>query len=392
MNILFLVSSYKPWLNSNTSCIANIIDNKPEGINIHVVANRHFCSSQNVESSFELTWIGRAKSKVINFVEVMCTVVSRGSFNKRLCNDYYEYLVEHGSSYDVVVPVCFPFETLVASVKYKCKSRSGPAVVPVWYDEYAESDSAHRLTFLRKVKSSYHLDLEKEAIQNSELVFCTTGMAEKLLGKGIENDKIVQLEHPLVKQVKNRIPARDTTTTKFIYAGNLSGAVRDGRFAFSLFTCLSKKNYDFIFESYLFGSAYKQYLPFQNKHIQVKRPVSKDEVEEELWASNILVVIGNNKSEQEQGKVYEFISLGKPIIYFYKTASEPIYSVLEMYPLCFFVDEKKGVSQALAESLWDFVKLNKFQNISYHCIEKQYYAYSALGVSEKFFKTLKAIF
>lgn len=392
MNILFLVSSYEPWLNSNTSCIKNIIDNKPSSLNVHIVANKHFCNIHDIKSSSSLTWIGKHKSKLGNIFEVIQSIFKSVSINNRLCNDYLDYLIENGSNYDHIVPVCFPFEALVASAIYADKVNYKVSITPIWYDEFAASDSAHRLDIIKKIKYKYNLNLEKKIIDNSQLVFGTKNIINRFFEKGISENKFRRLEHPLINKIpkENSIVCKNKVTT-FIYAGNLSNSIRDGRYAFNFFSYLSKQNFNFNFKNYLYGSAYNQYSPYQNHNIDIKKPITKAILDTELDNANMLVVIGNNNINQEQGKVYEYISHRKPIIYFYKTSEEPIYCILKKYPLCFFINEEKDIDDYIIENFYNYVKINKDKLVSYNHIAQNFIEQTSEHVSEQFFNTLKDI-
>ena len=97
---------------------------------------------------------------------------------------------------------------------------------------------------------------------------------------------------------------------------------------------------------------------------------TKEECDNALKNSNIIINIGNQIANQTPSKVFEYISLGKPIINFYNIDNDTSKKVLDKYPLVLniykdFNNEDKKLFEA-------FCELNKDKYLTFEEIKDKY--------------------
>ena len=103
---------------------------------------------------------------------------------------------------------------------------------------------------------------------------------------------------------------------------------------------------------------------------------------------NILVNIGNTVEFQVPGKVFEYMSTGKPIIHFSKLVEDPALVYLKKYPLLFVVNEWEIDERDYTEALENFCMENKDKKLTFQDVTKALVEFSGDRVSNEFSDTL----
>lgn len=106
-----------------------------------------------------------------------------------------------------------------------------------------------------------------------------------------------------------------------------------------------------------------------------------------LKNANILLSLGNNIANQTPSKIYDLISLGKPIIHLFNIDNDSSLKYLKRYPLCLCVDERKS-SVEITQSIICFIRQNKNRNISFEDAVKNMETYRSGNILKYFYKLL----
>lgn len=120
------------------------------------------------------------------------------------------------------------------------------------------------------------------------------------------------------------------------------------------------------------------FLPLQNRDTALKM----------MLESNILVNIGNSVEMQVPGKLFEYISTGKPIIHFSKMKNDPALIYLNNYPSVFIINEWEDYSDLDIEALKNFCYDNKNKQYSFQEVSNAMHEYVGEKVSDDFVDTI----
>lgn len=166
------------------------------------------------------------------------------------------------------------------------------------------------------------------------------------------------------------------------FAGRLYKDIRNPDVVLNIFSKIGNDialtlmtNFDGKQDSY---STNIRFLPFQNRDTALKM----------MLDANILINIGNSVEMQVPGKLFEYLSTGKPIIHFSKIQNDPALIYLEDYPNVFIVKEWEEFLDSDIERLRTFCFENKTKQYSYRELTNLMSKYVGESVSNDFVDTI----
>lgn len=153
----------------------------------------------------------------------------------------------------MIVPVCFPFESVVAALNYKEYHNNKVKVVPYLLDKFSSSDTLHRTTWNKRLKMRRHLELENKMLKQCEKVIATkdwenhfTSHFEAQLNK-IEFSEIPAFSHIMSAAKANY----DENNINLVYTGALNHKIRSPKYTLELLSNLMTERKDIIFHLYI---------------------------------------------------------------------------------------------------------------------------------------------
>lgn len=108
--------------------------------------------------------------------------------------------------------------------------------------------------------------------------------------------------------------------------------------------------------------------------------------------ADVLVSLNNTVTNQMPGKIFDYISTGKPIINICKIPKCPTLKILERYPLVLNILEGEGEWTEIVNRVIHFCSENWGKSLSYDEVEKLYHDYTIENVGRKFEDMLKAVY
>lgn len=380
-NVLFIVGSYFPRFSAVGKCqyyLANEFVKR--GFNVHVIS---ITSDSEIEKDeiYNGQTIHRILIKQRNKIE---TVFYRGM--KRLSFDIldrelvYKYIKELKRiqfNPDLIVPACLPFESVYASALYK-NDNSECKIIPCLYDKFADSKVLYKWKIEKIVKYRKSAKIEKTIFNQCDGLLYVNSWKDylSLYYKGCDY-KMECIEHPLITppydvdmdhhchrdyQVNDNI--------RILYAGMLTQKYVDAKY---LIQCISlfksTKNMEFIF--YAQGNASSdldvKYLPIKNYGW-----AAYDELVESMCQASILLSISEQNGVQISSKIFEYMSMGKPIIHIYYVDNDVNLSYLKEYPLCLCIKADVANIESNAMILEKWINKNQGRNIDFISVEELY--------------------
>ncbi len=217
--------------------------------------------------------------------------------------------------------------------------------------------------------------MEEKTLEFASKILLTYPINENYIKLGISfHKKILMAEMPGISTV---LSACEGTIShqkcKCFFIGNLYKGIRTPETVIKAFSLLANDDVELFFAGG-FDKEFLDLLKGVSGNIHFLGRKTAEEVLQIYKDADILVNIGNSIDNQIPSKIFEYISTGKPIINFYKTATCPTLKYLKKYPIAlnifeedFFDDIDKNIKQ-----IKEFCIRNKGNTVSGSFIKKNF--------------------
>lgn len=181
-------------------------------------------------------------------------------------------------------------------------------------------------------------------------------------------DKFYPMELPLIVDPKVEKAESNNEKLKCVFSGAIYGGIRDPLYTLKLFEKLIESE---DVELHLVGVT-KEELPaeFRDSKIVCYGRVLADEAQKIMNSADVLVNIGNLMNNQLPSKIYDYISLGRPIVNICKNRDCPTLPYMEKYPLSLNLFEEYELLELQKEQLTQFLADSKGSRIEFAEVEK----------------------
>lgn len=315
-----------------------------EGVEVYRVATPAIVKRSQLAHRLRVanTWSDRIGMYALRGRSAIKRLTTRATVNRSLVEAYKRQLAAI-PDIDVVIPLVFPFESVIAALEYK--STCEVSVVPYLFDNFVDSRSLHVLGIARILKRKRHLRLEAEMIERSSAVLSMHQLAphyRKEFGANVEK-KFHFLEHPLLTKTDVTCKS-ETSIIRLVYTGALVKNVREADYVLELLDGIDSElpvEADF----YAMGSAASTVESKVTRFGVVVRnhgQVSKRDADNAVAASSVLLNIGEVEGKQISSKIFEYMSVGKPIVHFAYTDCDAVTKVLARYPLALCLIQERA--------------------------------------------------
>jgi len=400
LNIVFIVGSYYPYYSAVGNCVGNIADEFAKEHQVTVICIKNFSWQKEIELIGEQTILrlatkdisirNKLNAKILHeksfrkyFFKLLLAiyrmqkiakiVLSPVTINKELVNEYHKVLQGIDIPIDLIIPACLPFEGIIAASEYIGKKGRKAKMIPYLFDQFADNSNLHRFDFNKRIKRNPHLKLEKRVFSKSYRILALHSLRQHFEQDFPEINNIDFVEHPLLKKHK-KLTNNNHPVINIVYAGSFYKKIRNPKYFLEI---TDKAIYKIkgIVNIYSFGNCSNivKYYSKKNPLIINHGKVSSEKVYEALGNGDILIAVGNNDCNQVPSKIFEYMSFGKPIVYFYTTDNDVNLKILKKYPLalCLQQDIKKlGENITLFE---DFCSKYSKSSVPFETVKRLYY-------------------
>ena len=382
-HIVFILGNYYPFYSAVGNCAEKVISSLKEEYKVSVISTKNSVELEDfevyngyeihrVESKFQKEFnslsVNAESNRIDKFKFTLCRVKNLIKFlfrpesvDQSLTTLYVNKLndVNTKEKIDVVVPLIFPIESAVAAMKFQKLTGSNCYIIPYWFDNFANSVSLHRFNLNRRLKYKRNRAIELELVNNAKSIIAMHPLQEHFnstLPYSLYK-KIKFTEHPLLleRDLKRRVIESDKI--RFAYTGGLFKGVRTADGCLNVFSELAKL-INIKVDFYCFGtgaSAVDLYEKQSPKYFQNYGMVSRTVAEQAVTDADILISIGDVEGKQLSSKIFDYLSLGKPIVHFAYVESCVNSKILMKYPLSLTIQLRQD-NQYEAVILNSFVK------------------------------------
>ena len=390
--ILFLMGRYLPKPSANSICVDNIIDEMLER-NIEVAC---VCYQDFQKGRKDKVRIIKTKRNCFNSILYKCentpgifsSVKSRIAklfldirdvfflhcwpYNEPLywrktykkCEELREYF-----DYDTVVCVHMPLSSLLIGHKLK---QVHPEInyIPYFLDSLSDGNRlryfSEQWNFRKKFK------WEKKLLSNADMIIAMNSSKshhERVSKDEIYYSRMRYLDIPLLKQgitVSSDPFSHDRINV--IFSGTMNYPLRNVPYLLEILKYLENENVDFYFVGNCNFDSLKRSKQRNIKYIPC---VPHDELLSYLQFADVYLNLGVLSPSAISGKIFEYMSYGKPIISTYSVENEACIPYLKRYQLALLINENEN-AKVSANKLINFLIATKGQKVDFEYVKKEF--------------------
>jgi hypothetical protein len=402
LHIVFIVGSYFPYYSAVGKCVGNVAEELAKKHKITIICQKNFGEQEDIElynnqkiirvdtnenklrnklnrniskkkgiqKSFNKTFLNYYKSYLL-----VKTILSKITIKKKLVSVYSEALNNISDPIDMVIPASMPYESVIAAINYKLHSNGNPKIIPYLFDHFSENLTLHRHSINRKIKRRRHLHVEKRMLKEVDALLVMNHLKNHFTSRFPDySEKVNSVEHPLLKNLNKEVKNNDSNQINIVYTGSFYKKIRNPDY-FLMISELSLNDIRAVFKIYSFGNCGEIVESYAKRHRQIvdNGSVSTDEAYSAMNNGDILVAIGNIDNTQVPSKIFEYLSVGKPIVYFYSTEDDWNLEILEKYPLSLCLKQDLAITQENVQKFNEFCIKNSNNRIDYKKVEELYF-------------------
>lgn len=388
-NILILLDYYLQNLSVNGICcekIANELINR--GLNV-VIGTFGKGEAQPPEGERApkvcRTWEGyrpttnmRWPKKLKGYIRWMLPGEYPASQDKKITKSVVEAAkkIIADNDIDTVICVHIPAETLIAGVlikkefprlkvyAYMLDPLFGgfvPRFLPRWYT------NLRNRVWENNILSHYDRAILMEASRRCH---------DKYNKRDVWYKKAVYLDVPLLsfpeerKTVQGQQDFGENRTIEIAYCGSLEYPRRNVAYFLRLIKEQNNQNIRYTFAG---ATNHPELFADCADNVRYLGRVSHDRVCELLNGADILLNLGVKVPSAISGKIFEYMSCGKPIISTCSIDDEACIPYLKKYPLSLLLDERESDLRAQSNVLNQFIEGHKNKRVDIHTVEEMFY-------------------
>jgi hypothetical protein len=342
--------------------ISNINDNYIIKFDTYVskILSKKFCVKRKINSWIKLPKLFRKSISLVNSILHPFRVnAGRLVVDTANVNNIIKLLQSTNKNYDIIISCSAPFGLHVIARNllnvYK-NAKWYPICLDPFVYNYTKSQKKLNLKYRKKVAEKY--------FEFAEKIFVQRGIRDENMRKGYNpnyHNKIIDISLP---NLKDRTKNNNLNNIKInlTYAGYF---YRDIRNPDQMLEMLSKLDDNYVIN--LVGDGCEDIVnskSFTKSQLKKFGKLSKDECDEILDNSNILINLSNTITNQLPSKVFEYIGFGKPIINFYFSENDTSLYYLKKYPLSFNIN-LNDINEKVIHELDKFCKKNKNRSLTF---------------------------
>lgn len=360
-----LTQKYSVDLVTNRKRVGFAKTSKVNGLNIYRVDDYRSMNTNHVNSLYE---INSAKSlqfitkffglvlKILYYIHYSLIAkekVVAGWEEERVLDLILE--LDKKNDYDIVLSVSQPFQGHYIAEKFKDYKGNMLKWIMYEFDPYSFNDQITD----GKLKRQRMYEDEQRLFTKADIILLTPELYRYYIDNKLfkSTSKFIELPYATMNKIqinngKNLLMKENKINC--LYTGSLYPKLRSPDKLIEIFSEINNDieltlmtNYSLSQIKSLSENNYTpNVLPFQERNVALYNVLN----------ANILINIGNTVEHQVPGKIFEYISTGKPIIHFSKIENDPAIKYFERYPSVLIIKE------------WNFNKEKYVKEIKAFCL------------------------
>lgn len=406
MNIVVLMDSFYPNFTMNGIIANNVVEELKKNHSVSVITfrdkfdqkrecvhkdvsvirinNFNMCIHNYINKKIFSADKSRVKKKIWNLILsfkrafflayrtfIMFTV------DKKIISRIKKALKEMDSTkkIDLIIPVSAPYELIAAAIEYKEKHKD-IKVVPIQLDYFSGQNDKFNFSYFKNLRRKLRMKIEKNVISNSEHYFSVPFLVDFFQNEFSElQDKISICHYPLIKKqvnVQKLFNQDNEGLINFVYTGSLSKRERNPKpFLEAMLLLTTDLNYYInFFHMGDCNDLIDDYVNISNSKVKNWGKVESAIAYSAMNSADILICIGSTNGNPIAGKTFDYISTGKPIIYFNHGEMDNNLVYFEKYPLSLCLDLSIESIENCSRKIFMFVNNIQGKEISFESVKE----------------------
>lgn len=280
---------------------------------------------------------------------------------------------------DAVIPVYTQIDTLIAAHRLK-KRYPSMAYVPYFLDALSAGYGPKMFSCAWVERRG--LAWERRLLPRADRILMMESAKphyERLKNELSYYDRMTFLSLPLFDPTLGESPSaasvREEDVIRLVFVGSIPAHIRDPHYFIELFHQLP----DARLRLTLMGSStcegYLRDAASRDARITLLPAADHETALRVMREADVLLNLGNNNARMTPSKIFEYMSMGKPIVSTAPIADEPSIRYLDEYPCKYIVEEWRS-PQAHIAPLLSFLDDNRLYRIDPQTLADAFYSYT----------------
>ena len=404
-HLVVVLREYYPTYGATGNCIKNLIDILKndyevsiiacktefesedyimnEGVDIYRVNDFRNCFYQYIKNRKKNNRYNIADRMIfilVRFLSILYTTLRINSIQRTLQRRFENKLslIHFGKNIDVIISVAQPYEASLAALNF-CETHKDVKSYSIVFDHLSENTTLNRYKMLKKMRYPSNIQIEKRIVKSNNYTFILPHMQNHYLKKFKDyNYKYKSIEHPLLiehkSDLKTNILDFKDDDINLVYAGMLDKTMRNPRHFLNIMAGLEIRDIKFhVFHMGNCDQLVNEYVKLLNGRVVNYGKVNLDVSLEAMMKSDILVNFGVINGNQISGKIFDYFSMGKPIIHLYFFDEDPNLQYFDKYPnsICIKIDENNLSKNT--KDVYQFIHDNKYKKVHFKDVENIFF-------------------
>lgn len=410
MKVLFVSGTLPPEGTATASIIGNIMRDMAErGVDVSGLTFKNSMSDDRVSywksdiSIFHANYVREYGVKCCDIFDYLFKVKRKlyDVTHKKKIYPYRELAVNAlvamlkimnaKDNYDIIVSVAAFYDAVEAVNRYRSLAGETEKVKFVFY----QLDPLQENLAFKGIETEWLEAYERSIISNFDFVFTTREIYEMKAEKKWTLKNVIAMNYPCVDRrlsKRNSSIKKEEKEIRCIYAGQLNNKIRDATNTLKILSAMSNSNISF----YFIGNGQEELLReysngLLNGRLHIMGSMSAKECENWILSADILLIIGNNVTNQVPSKIFSYMSYGLPIIATCKSPNCPARKYLKEVPNALIIDETDENICELAKQIEKYIFEHSGSRLTWNQIEKYADKYTPEKVTNKMLEVFKQI-
>lgn len=280
--------------------------------------------------------------------------------------------------FDLVVAEHNGFDTVYTGYTMKSKHPE-LKFIPIFWDSMSGGFAPKYLpiSYVDTKRKRY----EKKIFELADRVFIMQSHQKYILQIYKDEDirkKIKILNIPYLQKIdSSHLPLQEEVKFSkneynIVFAGSMG--TRNPDFIFNLVKHIKKEGISlWIITDTIYHSMLQEKIGPYKDRIKVISYMAHEKLLRALEEADCFLNIGVNNPNAISGKIFEYMSFGKPVISTYFIDDEACIPYLRRYPLSYLIDERNTDYDTQAQKLSEFIEQTKGCHVPFELLEKEFY-------------------